>query len=96
MIHSAYSIVLRLLEAVGGFLVAGLGLDDREGEIAGVAEEVIGAATGLARRLVAADDDAAVGEIALLGDGMWRGVPARGLELRHDELAAGVSFVRHG
>jgi hypothetical protein len=36
-------VVLRLLEAVGGVFVGGLGLDNCEREIAGVAEEVVGA-----------------------------------------------------
>ena len=66
-------VVLGLLQALAGRLVAGLGLDDGDGEITGVAQQIVGpllraAANPLARR----NDDPAIGERVLLGDGCGR------------------------
>jgi hypothetical protein len=90
-----FGVVLRLLQTVGGFFVFGLGLGDGDGKIAGVTEQVICAFALFTLSLAAAHDDPAIGETALLGDGMRVGVPARSLELRHDELPACIRFGRH-
>ena len=90
-----FPIFLRLLHAVGGFFVFRLGLGHGKGEIAGVVEQIIGALFLFALALAAAHDDPAIGEAALLGDGVRVGIPARSLELRHDKLPACIRFGRH-
>ena len=87
-----FGVVLGLLQAVAGRLVGGLGLDDGEGEIARVAQEVVDALRRLADEALADGNDAPVGDGALLGDGMGFVVPACGLELGDDVLSAGVGF----
>ncbi len=86
-------IVLRLLEAVGGGLVAWFRLDDGEREITRVAQEVVDAPGRFADEPPAGRDDPSVGDRSLLGDGVRLAVPPRGQKARQDELAAGVSFV---
>jgi len=85
-------VVTRLLEAVSGMPVAGLRLDDGNGEVAPIPEEVVGALAPSAAGPAAGEHDAAVGEGALLFDCVRRLLPARPLEHGNDELAAGVGF----
>ena len=73
-------------------LVEGLRLDDRDGVVGPVAQYVVGALLLPAPRLAADEDDAAVREGALLVDGMGLVIPARLLELGHNELATGVGL----
>jgi hypothetical protein len=75
--------------------VAALGLDDGDGEVAGVPEQVVGVFALAAPAGAAGHVDAAVGEEVLGGDGAGRGVPAGGLQPWHDIFAAGVGFVGH-
>ena len=59
-----------------GFFVIGFGFDYGDGEVAAVAEEVIGAFGFAAFGAVAADDDPAFGEATLFRDGVRLGFPA--------------------
>jgi len=86
-------VILCLLQAISGALVFGLGFDDGEGEVARVAEEIVGAFAFTPLGVVAAHDDAAFGEPTLLSDGMRLVVPASRLEQRDDKLAACVRLV---
>jgi len=86
-------VVLRLLEAVGRQLVVGLGLDDRQWEVARVAQQVVDALGWPADEPLARRHDAPIGDRPLLGDRVRLGLPARGLQLGDDELPAGVGFV---
>ena len=90
-----FPILPGLLQTIGSFFVFGLGLGDGDGKIPGVAEEVIGALGFAPLGFVAADDNPAIRERALLGDGMRFVVPARRLKFRHHELPACVRFVCH-
>src|SRR5205823_4889156 len=89
-------ILFRLLQAVAGSLVSRFRLDHREGEIAGVAEQVIGSLLRPAPGFVAGDNDAAIGEIALFGDQMRFIVPAGFGQLRNDVLAASIGLIHKG
>src|ERR1035438_8657375 len=86
------SVLLGLLEAIGRVFVISFGLDHREREIPGVAEQIIGAFPWATAGGLAMGDNAAVREVTLLGDGVWIVIPAGLLEERHDELAACVSL----
>ena len=89
-------VVLGLLQPLARRLVLGLGLDHGDGEVAGVAQEVVGPLLRAAADLLADDDDAAVGEGLLLGEGVRLVVPAGFDELGQDVLTAGVGFGGHG
>ena len=86
-------VVLGLLEALARRLVLGLGLDHGDGDVGGVAEDVVGALAGATACLLAGDDDASVGEGALRVDPVGLVLPAGRLELRLDVQATGVGFV---
>ena len=86
-------IVLGLLQALARGLVLGLGLDHGNGDVGGVAEDVVGALAWAAARLLAGHDDAPVGERALRVDAVRFVLPPGRLELRLDVQAASISFV---
>ena len=86
-------VLLRLLKPIGRRSVRRLGLDDRKGEIARVAQQVIDALRCLADESLAYRNDAAIGDRTLLGDRVRLAVPASRLELGDDELSTRVSFV---
>ena len=86
-----FGVVERLLHAVADAVLVVLGLDDREGNVGLVVENVVGA-LGLATcDQLAADDDAALGETDLLAD-LVHFVPAGAAEGGRDELGADVAF----
>lgn len=87
-------VVLRLLQALARRSVLGLGLDDRDGEIAGEPQQVIGPLLLASADPISDDDDAAVGERLLFADLLVG--PARGVDFRRDERATGIGFgLRH-
>ena len=85
-------IVLRLLHCICRRLVGDLRLDDRERKVARVAEQIVHALRRLADEPFAHRHDAAIGDRALLSDGVRLVVPAGRCELGDDVLAAGVGF----
>ena len=93
--HEGYvqrlGIVERLLHAVADAVVVVLGLDDREGDVGLVVQDVVGAFGLAARDQLAADDDAALGEVDLLAD-LVHLVPACPAEGGSDELGADVAL----
>jgi hypothetical protein len=103
-VGSEEAVVDALLEAVGvnrvaevEIGVAGDGLIraeiyHRQREVAGIAEEIIGAFAWAAPSGWTLGDDAARGEKALFGNGVRVIVPAGLLQQRHDELAACVGL----
>ena len=68
--------IQRLLHAVADGVVVVLGLDDGDGDVGLVVEDVVGALGLAARDQLAADDDAALGEADFLAD-LRHLVPAR-------------------
>ena len=68
-----------------------LGLDDRDGNVRLVVEDVVGALGLSARDQLATHDDAALGEAHLLAD-LQHLVPPRPAQGRRDELGADVPF----
>ena len=84
-------VVERLLHAVADAVVVVLGLDDGDGDVRLVVEDVVGALRLAARDELAADDDAALGEADLLAD-LRHLVPARALDGGRDELGADVAL----
>ena len=86
-----FGVVERLLHAVADAVVVVLGLDDREGNVGLVIEDVVGSLGFAACDQLAADDDAALGEADLLAD-LVHFVPAGAAKGRRDELGADVAF----
>ena len=87
-------VVLRLLQALARRSVLGLGLDDRDREVAGEPQQVIGPLLLASADPISYDDDAAIGERLLFAD-LFVG-PACRVDLRRDELATGIGFgLRH-
>jgi hypothetical protein len=87
-------VVLGLLQALARSSVLGLGLDDRDGEVAGKPQQIIGPLLRTPTDLRARDDDPAIGERFLFTD-LFVG-PACRLDFRRDELTTGIGFaLRH-
>ena len=61
-------VLFGLLKPVAGFLVSGLGFYNSDGEIASVAQKVIGALLRATADFAASDDDAPVSEGLLFAD----------------------------
>ena len=79
------------MHAVADAVCVVLGLDDREGNVGLVVEDVVGALGLTASDQLAANDDAALGEADLLAD-LVHLVPAGPAEGGRDELGADVAF----
>ena len=90
-----FSVVLGLLQSLARRGVGGLGLDDRNGQVRAVSENVIRTFAWSTVPPAAGDDNPPVGEGHLLVDAMWFVLPARGLELWDNVPSACVSFVGH-
>jgi hypothetical protein len=87
-------VVFRLLQPLTRRLLIRLGLDDRDREVAGEPQQVIGPFLRLSADLVARQDNPAIGERFLLADRLVG--PAGRVDLRRDELATGIGFaLRH-
>ena len=84
-------VVQPLLHAVADAVVVVLGLDDGDGQVGGVVEDVVGPLLLAPRVQLAAHDDAAVGEGDLLAH-LGGEIPARLLQGRGDVLRADVAF----
>ncbi len=81
----------RLLHPVAHGMVVVLGLDQGDGNIGLVIEDVIGALGLAARDQLAADDDAALGETDFLAN-LEHGIPSGLYDGGRDELGADVAF----
>src|SRR5437660_12532258 len=88
-------VVFGLLETVRGRLVISLGLNNGDGEIRAVSEEIVDSFTGTAHAFAANHNDSAVRERDLLTHLVRLVVPSRCLELGDDEPTAGVGLVSH-
>lgn len=86
-------VVEALLEACAHRVEVVLGLDDGDGDVGFVVEDVVGAFVLAARDQLAADDDAALGEADFLAD-LGGEVPARAQDGGGDELRADVCSLR--
>jgi hypothetical protein len=64
-------VVARLLNTVLSGQTGFLGLDNGQGKVTAIEEDVVGTALLAASNLATCDEDAAVGEAALLTDGEW-------------------------
>ena len=64
-------VLARLLNAVLSQQTGFFGLDDGQGKVTAIEEDVVGTALLAAPDLATGDEDAAVGEAALLADGEW-------------------------
>src|SRR2546421_7006250 len=74
------------LNAVAGGPLIGLGLDDSQRDVPGVAAEEVGELLLETAGLAPGGEDAAVGERRLLGVGTGQGVPAGGFEPGANQL----------
>jgi len=83
-------VFFRLAEAIGRFLVVGLGFYYCDGKIRPVAEEIVGSLLLAADRAVAGDNDPAIGESSLLVNVVVG--PARSIQLREDVFSTSVCF----
>ena len=72
------------------YIIDGLCLNDGDGEVAPVAQNIVRTFLGTAPGFVAGSDNAAVCERPLLADLIVR--PARRVQLREDVFATGVGF----
>ena len=90
-----FGVVARLLDGIGGRLVGGLGFDDGQVEVAGIAQQVVHALGRLPDEALANRHDPPISDGALLRDPMRLVVPARFLEQGHNEFAAGICFGQH-
>ena len=91
LILEGFGVAKTLLHAVADAVAVVLGLDDGNGEIGGVVEDVVGALVLAPGVQLAADDDAAPGEADLLAH--LRGeIPAGTPQGRGDVLRADVAF----
>jgi hypothetical protein len=88
-----FGVIHRLLQTIIGFLVLGFRLDDGDGVVRLVAEEVIDLFPGLAIVATTKRYDATVGEIPLFIDLVIR--PAGVIELGQDVLSTRVRFCSH-
>ena len=84
-------VVESLLHAVADAVVVVLGLDDGDGDVGLVIEDVIGALGFATGDELSANDDAALGEGDLLAD-LHHPVPARAFHGGADELGADVAL----
>ena len=86
-----FGVVQALLHAVADGVGVVLGLDDRNGQVGGVVEDVVGPLLLAARVQLAAHDDAALGEADFFAH--LRGeIPAGPLQGRGDVLGADVAL----
>lgn len=90
-----FGVFLRLLHSFAGRGVVWLGLDDGNGKIGTVAEDVIGPLARTAATAPPDNDNPAVGERDLFVDAIRLVVPACGLQLGHDIATACIGFVGH-
>ncbi len=88
-----FRVFLGLLEAITRQFVRRLGLDDRNGKITSVPEQVVCSLLRPAFGPVAGNDDPAIREVALLGDKMRLVIPASFGKLGNDVLATGIGLV---
>ena len=84
-------VVERLLHSITDAVGIVLGLDDRDGNVRLVVEDVVGALGLSARDQLAAHDDAALGEAHLLAD-LQHLVPPHSAQGGGDELGADIPF----
>jgi len=82
-----------LLQSVSSQFVRWLGFDNRQHEIPGVTQKIVGSFRRTAARLASYDDDASIGEAFLLAYLVV--VPASAVEFRQDVFSAGVGFSDH-
>jgi len=88
-------VLFGLLETVARAGVGRLGLDDRDGHVRPIAEDVVGPLARAAAATLAGDDDTAIGEGDLLVEAVGFRVPPGGLEPGNDKTSARIRFVRH-
>jgi len=88
-------VLFGLLETVARAGVGRLGLDDRDGHVRPIAEDVVGPLPRTAAAPLAGDDDTAIGEGDLLVEPVRLGVPPSGLKPGNDKTSTSVRFVRH-
>jgi hypothetical protein len=82
------SVVLGLLQAIGGGTVRSFRLHHGDAQIRTVPQQTVCAFAGAPMPLASGGDDAPVSECYLLIETVRIGVPTSGLELRNDELPA--------
>ena len=87
-------IVFGLLEAVARALVYGLCLDNRNGEIAAIAEEVVRPLLRSPMHFIACNDNPAIGEGFLFTDLLVS--PPSSVKLREYVFATGIGFGKGG